>query len=224
MPWAGEVWWATARPVDDRLLDAATRARLAAMRRPDDRDRHATAVRLSDLLVRSRAGDGARVHRRRGAPPQVVGADAPLHLSVSHAGPYVAVAIGPHPLGVDVEEVGADIEWTAAVMVASGEAEAVAALPSADRQAALLRLWVRKEAVLKAAGVGLTVDPRLVALSDGPGGPVVAAAPPLPIAGEIMVRDLTGPAGSVSALAGIGGPVAGVTEHDGDAAIAAAGS
>lgn len=214
MPVPCAVWWATARPLDASLLDEPTRARLATMRRAGDRERHATAARLGDLLVRAHGGASARVVRARGERPRVVGAAVPLHLSVAHAGPHVAVAIGPHPLGVDVEPLGADVSGVAAAL-APGEAHAVARLPAGERDDALLRIWVRKEALLKAAGTGFAVDARTVDVG------LFGTAPAVPVPevdGSAAILDLRGPDATRSALAVIGGP-AGADERDGDALL-----
>lgn len=82
--------------------------------------------------------------------------DSPLHVSLASTRTAVAVAISPDaPVGVDVEQVdGTRFDGFAGV--ALGPLERV----GDDRQRA--RAWVRKEAVLKARGTGLAVEPRSV--------------------------------------------------------------
>jgi len=84
----------------------------------------------------------------------VAGADA----SWSHSGEQLLVALGR---GV---QVGADLELLrprpralelAARFFAPAESDALAALPADRREAAFVRLWCAKEAVLKAHGRGL---------------------------------------------------------------------
>lgn len=218
------MWWATARTVDPALLAPPVRARLAAMRVPEDRHRHATAALLGDVLARTHGGPHARVARVRGAAPRVVGADGPLHMSVAHTGHVVVVALAPHPVGVDVEldDVDADAGGIDAALTAR-EAEAIAALPGAERVHALLRAWVRKEAVLKAIGTGLARDPRTVELSP-PGRPAAVLAPAdLAAPGAMALHDLLGPPGAVASLAVLGAAHA-VEEHDGDALLDVAGA
>lgn len=69
--------------------------------------------------------------------------------------------------------VGVDIE----AMTAAAEVGEVACHPDERPRDAIAatRLWVRKEALLKAHGAGLTVDPRTVCLS--PDGEVLAGPP-----------------------------------------------
>ncbi len=85
--------------------------------------------------------------------------DAPLELNLSHSGEWGLIALGfDHP-------VGADIEAIAPRRISDGMIESVtstteralfAALPPARVTASFFRLWVRKEAVIKALGTGLT--------------------------------------------------------------------
>lgn len=67
-------------------------------------------------------------------------------LSISKAGGLVLAAIADGPVGIDHEPSGSDVQ------------REVVAHPSETDDT--LRLWVRKEAVLKATGLGLQVDPR----------------------------------------------------------------
>ena len=76
----------------------------------------------------------------------------------------VALARGVE-VGVDVEDPARDVSGWALWPHVLSPTE-VARLPRAqyDRNAEVLRLWVAKEAILKAAGSGLAVDPRSVEL------------------------------------------------------------
>ncbi len=82
-----------------------------------------------------------------------------LHFNVSHSGGLGAIAFTTEgEVGIDVEAIRCDV---GALEIASAhftrnEAAMVAAAATAQEQAsAFLRLWTRKEAVLKAAGCGL---------------------------------------------------------------------
>lgn len=143
--------------------------------------------------------------------------DTPLHMSVSHTGHIVAVALGPGPVGVDVESDDARIDGVEGALTA-GERAAIAALSDPRRVGALRRAWVRKEAVLKALGTGLARDPRTVELSDPGDPPTVVAPPDLATSGVMTIWDLDGPPGSVAALALMGRAVE-VREEDGDALL-----
>jgi 4'-phosphopantetheinyl transferase len=79
-----------------------------------------------------------------------------LHTSLAHCGGMVAVALCEGgPVGVDVERRDtASLRPIADLVCAPGEAEALQQA-DIDRDARLLEHWVRKEAVLKALGLGL---------------------------------------------------------------------
>lgn len=209
------VWWATARDVDPALLDRTARDRVAAMRVAGDRRRHATAALLGDVLVRTHGGPGARVERPRGQAPRVIGSGEPLHVSVAHTGHLVVVALSPWRVGVDVEMDDADAEAVAAALSAREHA-VIAALPAHRRATALLRTWVRKEAVLKALGAGLARDPRTVELTSPDEPPVLLASSELTEPGSVAIRDLEARPGAIAALAVMDGAVDGAEENDGD--------
>jgi 4'-phosphopantetheinyl transferase len=80
-----------------------------------------------------------------------------FNLSNSHEMALLAVT-RKHDVGVDVEYVGrrSDTEAIARRFFADREQAALERVPEAARRAAFFRCWTRKEAILKAAGVGLT--------------------------------------------------------------------
>lgn len=81
-----------------------------------------------------------------------------LHFNVSHSGGALALAISrSQPLGIDLEHQHRPrraIEL-AQRFFAADEAAALSRMSEAERQIAFLQLWTRKEALLKAEGVGL---------------------------------------------------------------------
>jgi 4'-phosphopantetheinyl transferase len=89
----------------------------------------------------------------------------------------VVVACG-REVGVDVEPLGRG-PWLSlpSHVLTAPELRSLDGLAGQARNAAFLRLWTRKEAVLKAAGVGLAVEPRLVAVSGPAEPPEVLSVP-----------------------------------------------
>lgn len=186
---------------DLAVLAPPERARAAAHRREDDRRRTATAA----LLLRAAAGAltgrspadvevvrrcttcGGDDHGR----PELPGTG--WHASVSHAGAWCVVALTrAGPVGVDLEElVPLDVARVAPVVLAPGE--------RARDAAQLLRLWVRKEAAVKATGAGLRtpLDTVRVASADAPAA--LLACPGVP-AGTGVLRDVDAPPGYVAAV------------------------
>jgi len=203
------VWWAApvgADPALWALLDEVERERHDRLRRPADRDRFLTAHALARLVLgrtlgRHPATLALRAECRHcGGPhgkPQL--ASGELELSLTHAGDRVGVAVASLPVGIDVEDVAltrVDPSLAAAVL-APADLDRWAALPPARRAAALLRVWTRGEAVVKALGVGLDVDPRDL--------------PP----DTAQVVDLDPGPGFIGSLAVLGTVAPVVTQHDG---------
>jgi 4'-phosphopantetheinyl transferase len=82
--------------------------------------------------------------------------------SLSRSGPWAAVAVANAPtVGVDIERFPPRLPLDEVMAMAATPAEhrQWGALAGAQRQHAMLRLWTRKEAMLKAFGAGLTIDP-----------------------------------------------------------------
>ena len=101
--------------------------------------------------------------------PYVVG--SPVHFSVSRTAGLAVVAVARDPIGVDVERIAPLPELAALVEACLDAREAAwfAHLPESERTAFFYRCWTRKEACLKALGVGLTRDPRSVDTLDEQG-------------------------------------------------------
>ena len=80
--------------------------------------------------------------------------NGPLHFSISHTKRHVFVVLSEGPVGIDAEEMDRPINPRLAEKVLS-PAERARFDAAADKQAALLRLWVLKEAWVKYTGEGL---------------------------------------------------------------------
>jgi 4'-phosphopantetheinyl transferase len=81
-----------------------------------------------------------------------------LQFNVSHSHDLILLALTAEwDVGIDVEvrRTISDMDALASRYFAPDEAEALAALPDAERGAAFLQTWTRKEAYLKALGTGL---------------------------------------------------------------------
>lgn len=151
--------WHEALPAAAWLLDAEESARVARKRFAHDRERLTLAYAVHRLwLGASLQCDPVMVPLTRDArgAPQVAGTS--LHTSLSHSDDAIAIALSAvGPIGVDVEPIGRaqGMAELAERIAHPRELQALASLDGPARDAALLRLWVRKEALLKAAGVGL---------------------------------------------------------------------
>lgn len=144
------------------LIDPIQAARVARQHRPADRALLTIAYACHRLLLGAGLGRPAEavplLRDPLGAPRLV---DGSACTSLSHADGCIAVAMALQgPVGVDIEprSRAAAMAEIAAQLVHPREQQAIDALHSPARDDALLALWVRKEACLKAAGVGLRRD------------------------------------------------------------------
>jgi 4'-phosphopantetheinyl transferase len=137
--------------------------------------------------VVGRYAPDARVILCPGRRPEVVG--SPIEVSLARAGPVALVAISTErEVGVDVEEVRpAPPSAVLRHLLTDHESCALEAQPAAERQLSFARAWVRKEAALKAVGVGLAVEPCLVEVGIEPESQGVVAVPEK---GVVTLRDL----------------------------------
>lgn len=143
-------------------LAAAELARVARTRHP----------RAREQFVRGRTVIRAALSLALGVPPHrvpiVLTLDGkphldpaaglpPLHFNVSHTDGAAVFAVGPVPVGVDVECVQADRDLTGLVdrFFAVEEREQFHRLPAPLRPAGFLRGWTCKEALLKGVGSGV---------------------------------------------------------------------
>lgn len=161
-------------------VDADTRRRAEALRRPADRESTLAAhAMLRGLLapvleqqprdvvvVRSCLTCGSAEH---GKPS--LGPGAPAQFSIAHSGRLVAVALGSPEtaVGVDVELERADTDWAAVRADVFSDREWLTDSAESDPSRARTRAWARKEAVVKTTGHGLALPLRRVL-------PVVGAA------------------------------------------------
>lgn len=96
-------------------------------------------------------------------PPRLDAGDinADLRFSLSSSGDRSAVALAwRRPVGVDIEQVSADVEVSAVAETVFSEQErrTLAAAPEQRKRAVFFRIWTRKEAYVKALGIGLMHD------------------------------------------------------------------
>ena len=88
-----------------------------------------------------------------------------IHFNLSHGGERVMAAVSDRPVGCDVERIMPFDEGVARECLTDRELTWVKrAQPGLDRDRAFIRLWVRKEAYVKAVGKGLGIDLKSVSL------------------------------------------------------------
>ena len=192
------------------VLDHGERARAQALENPRDQQRFMIAHGALRILAGRELGTPPAAlswTAGRHGKPEFCG----LHTSLSHSGDMIAVAVSrDRPVGVDIQNVlpGLDTVALATRYFPAGEAKYVAAGPDASAQAERFTgLWVRKEAVVKAAGSRLFANLKIAVL----GCDVVDCAEP---PGAYRVADVAVPEGFRAAVA-LTGPTRFVVEAAG---------
>jgi 4'-phosphopantetheinyl transferase len=233
-----EVWWARPAPATERLLgmlDGVERERYAGYHREIDKLRFLTGR----TLIRAIAGRRLDVEPERvaldascyecGKPhgkPRVVASPNPPEVSISHSGSLVALAVvAGAPVGIDVEQIrAAEVGDLARMVISAAERADFAALAENDRQSGFFTYWSRKEAVVKAAGKGMSIPMTKLTLS-------APDAPPRLLASEssevdparVRMADLRPGHDYRACVAVLGTEPLEVSEHDADDLITALG-
>ncbi|RSS80835.1 4'-phosphopantetheinyl transferase superfamily protein [Streptomyces sp. WAC06614] len=139
-------------------------------------------------------------------PPAVRRPATTWRYSVAHSAGIGMLALSPFRVGVDVERRRTlDIAGFDDPVLTSTERRALYALPEGDvRTSAFLRCWTRKEAVLKAVGIGVAAE--LTALETGAGGPADSGVTcidttPIGFPGSWRTTDLAVPEDWVASIA-----------------------
>jgi len=139
--------------------------------------------------------DIAFVYNRQGKPG--VG-DGDVRFNVSHSGGWALQAVSRgSEVGIDIERVDARFarEQIPERFFSPCEAGQLRALPVDQQTAAFFRCWTRKEAYIKARGLGLALPLDSFDVSLGPDDP-----PALLRAGDWSVQDLDAPPGYAAAV------------------------
>jgi hypothetical protein len=94
-----------------------------------------------------------------------------LEIGIAHTEGAALLAVARRPIGIDAERMVPLPDLASLVPATLTPAETrELEVPGTDRTARFYRCWVRKEAMLKARGCGLTVDPREVDSTRPPAG------------------------------------------------------
>jgi 4'-phosphopantetheinyl transferase len=160
---AGSVAGALAGLCDE--TDRAGVSRLRGEQRRLDRLAGRGLLRLGLGLVLDVPPRAVAVDRRPGMPPRLAAQDGPaagVGMSLSHSGRLVAVAVARGAdLGIDVEQVDPtlDVDAVARRTFTAREQRALCEVRGCERTARFYETWTRKEAYLKALGVGWALTP-----------------------------------------------------------------
>lgn len=194
-------------PVDASDLSADERARAGRFVFGTDRDRFIAGrawVRRHMAAILGRPARALRLIADTHGKPGLDDPDRPIAFNVSHTRQRITLAVARDPVGIDIENrVPDDLDGVADLVMSPSERTAFAALATDRlRRAAFVRLWTRKEALLKAIGTGLLTEPRTATVGLGPPDdtPETVADPHVP-ARAWTVRSFRAGADTVGAVA-----------------------
>jgi 4'-phosphopantetheinyl transferase len=159
-------------PASWQTLSADEIARAKRFAFDRDRKRFVEGRALLRRLLAKELGSRAERIRFSYGPhgkPRLAGTDChDIEFNLSHAENTIVVGIARGcPIGMDVEAMNelADIDKLAAQIMDADELRAFAELATSEQLEALLRVWTRKEAILKVTGTSLaSTDPRSIAV------------------------------------------------------------
>ncbi len=141
------------------ILDRAELRRMRGFHFAPDRERyavaHANLRRILGGYLQQPAGKICFPANRFGKP-ELAGEESPLHFNLSHSQSIAVLAVAHgQPVGVDVEDVRAIEPEVAAAHFSASELSDLGTLHGDAWLRGFYRCWTRKEAILKAEGVGL---------------------------------------------------------------------
>ena len=176
------------------LLDPAERARAARFAFARDRRRFIVRrARLRAVLAEATGVTAERLvytENAYGKPALAVGP----RFSASHSHELWAVAVSDRDVGVDVEYHQPGIDWRdlATGLFAAGECAALDALAKDDAMRGFFDCWARKEAFVKAIGMGLSYPLDAFAVSVTPEARLLSGADGWRIAGLALAEGYSG--------------------------------
>lgn len=162
-----------------RLLVPEEQARAARFYFERDRQRYLAGRGLLRLLLGRYLGrppEGLELTYNRYGRPSLAGSDnlPPLHFNLSHSGPIALFAFTlDRPLGVDVERIRSDLdhEKIAERFFSLRERQVLHNLSAMDMALGFFNAWTRKEAYIKALGMGLSLPLDSFDVTLAPGRP-----------------------------------------------------
>ncbi|MBS1180406.1 MAG: 4-phosphopantetheinyl transferase superfamily protein [Proteobacteria bacterium] len=154
---------------DLALLDSVERRRAERFLRDEDRWRYVQAHAAIRRILAAEIGrqpDNLHLVAGEHGKPALAGRD--IHFNLSHSGDHAVLATSfVAEVGIDIETSATEVGRIAHLVLTEREMAAFSVLLPNEQEWAFLRIWTRKEALLKAVGCGLGRDPRSVEVGLG---------------------------------------------------------
>ncbi len=161
------VWRLPAMPSDLSLLTGPEKLLANQFRFETDKSRFAIGRQglrylLSKYLNANPLDIG--IDQRDRKKPRINYPLTDIRFNVSHSGAWVLIAICRNELGIDIEKIDPEFQYSDLLEEHFSEAEKSFISSAANPLSAFLYLWTRKEALTKAWGTGLQENLKLVSV------------------------------------------------------------
>lgn len=195
--------------LDDEIfaqLSEDERARAKSFHRTSDALRFATVRAALRQLLADRIGvmpEQVSLANGEFGRPALIQQQS-LDFNVSHSGSYGLIALSSRRrVGVDIEMRATHVDWRAVAEVALNPAEraSIERLNAAQQLEAFCAIWVMKESIVKAAGIGLTEDLRRLSVLPDREGLVAGHSCSTEHAARFQVATLPAPDGYAACVA-----------------------
>jgi 4'-phosphopantetheinyl transferase len=136
------------------LMSDKKKGRISRFKNDDDKKRSICAEMLAKREIAKRYGIlpcNVILDAEENGKPYAKNLD--IHFSLSHSGDYAVCALGEKPIGIDIQKIVPYNEKTAKKVCSQSELEIVE--KSDDKSAEFIKLWTKKEAVMKMEGLGI---------------------------------------------------------------------
>lgn len=158
-----QVWRVDCSVEPPSSLSSEEEQRARSFRHEADRKRfRACRAALRRVLAFHLGREASEIEFVRGEHGKLELSDATLGFNVAHSGDWGLIAVSPaRPVGVDVERINPGLDYTPLLRRICSERERqwLESLPEERARLGFYRCWARKEALLKAMGVGLSISP-----------------------------------------------------------------
>ncbi len=135
-----------------KLVTAARREKALAFSDEGERRASIAAGLLLQYMLKMYCSEAAIVRYLPNGKPILIDNDG-MHVSLSHSGYFCACAMSKAPVGIDVQEHCGSFPLIVKRIFTDEERRFIESAPGEDKDGQFYRLWCRKEAQLKAAGI-----------------------------------------------------------------------
>jgi 4'-phosphopantetheinyl transferase len=166
---AVQIWKFPVLAADFSLLSESEKMIGARFRYEADCNRYVTGRRSLRFLLSKYLSVNPQeicIIAEKGQKPFIKNPGSSIRFNISHSGQWVVVALAQDELGIDIEKIDPAFDYSNLLAEHFSEAEQQFISTADNPVAAFYFLWTRKEALMKALGLGLHEILRTVSVLD----------------------------------------------------------